>query len=184
MRFIGASGIVLWLTILWVLLWGNLSAANVLGGIAVAIGVLLFSRLPRLFYRRSVDAALINPVATLWFGVYVLYKLVEANLLLAWEIVTPRNKINTGVVAVPLRTDSEAAMLVVANVITLTPGTITFEARHTEEATDTPPVLFVNVLHLHDLERVRRDLLHIEVLSVRAFGSRAARDQLTERMPA
>ena len=59
-------------------------------------------------------------------------------------------------------------MMVVANVITLTPGTITIEAH------GTPPVLYVNVMHLHDLDGVRRDLLHIEELSVRAFGSTIA----------
>jgi len=93
--------------------------------------------------------------------------------VLAWEIVTPRNRINTGVVEVPLRTESNMATMIVANVITLTPGSLVLEA------VGSPPVLYVNVLHLHDLERVRHDLLHIEELSVRAFGSRAARAQLT-----
>ena len=118
----------------------------------------------------------IRPLALGWFFLYVLYKLVESNLVLAWEIVTPTNKITNGVVAVPLRTSSPSAMMVVANVITLTPGTMTIEV-----AGD-PPVLYVNVLHLHDVERVRRDLLHLEELSVRAFGSADARDQLAGRI--
>ena len=68
--------------------------------------------------------------------------------------------------------------MIVANVITLTPGTITIESL------GSPPVLYVNVMHLHDVERVRRDLLHIEELSVRAFGSKAAREQLEAKVVA
>ncbi|MDJ0769118.1 MAG: Na+/H+ antiporter subunit E [Ilumatobacter sp.] len=170
-----ASGIVVWLIALWVLLWGDLSWANVLSGAVVAVVVVTVARLPRLARRRDADVARVSLPATLWFGVYVLYKLVESNVVLAWEIVTPRNRINAGVVAVPLRTESRMAMMTVANVITLTPGTMTIEVA------GSPPVIYVNVLHLHDIEDVRRDLLRIEELSVRAFGSRAARAQLADQ---
>jgi multicomponent Na+:H+ antiporter subunit E len=172
---IRASGITIWLTALWLLLWADLSVANVLSGVAVSVAVVAVAGLPRVVRRRNDDAARVRPLATIWFGLYVLYKLVESNLVLAWEIVTPRNRINSGVVAVPLRTESSTAMMVVANVITLTPGTMTIEVR------GTPPVLYVNVLHLHDIDRVRSGLLHIEELSVHAFGSPAARAQLAER---
>ncbi len=36
---------VAWLTLLWVLLWGQVTIANVLGGMAVAAAVVLFARL-------------------------------------------------------------------------------------------------------------------------------------------
>jgi multicomponent Na+:H+ antiporter subunit E len=173
---IRASGTVMWIVALWVLLWGGASAANVLGGGVVAVVVSTVARLPR--RARGDDPVHVAPLATLRFGAYVLAKLVEANLVLAWEIVTPRNRINTGVVEVPLRTESELAMMVVANVITLTPGTVTIEAA------SSPPVLYVNVLHLHDLEEVRRDLLRIEELSVRAFGTIGARRQLERELTA
>jgi multicomponent Na+:H+ antiporter subunit E len=171
-----ASGLLLWITFLWVLLWGNLSVANALSGLAVAVVVLVVARLPRLSRPGAADSAKIAPLATLRFGVFVLVKLIEANLVLAWEIVTPRNRIHTGVVQVPLRTESDLALMVVANVVTLTPGTITIEVEQS------PPVLYVHVLHLHDLDAVRRDLLRIEELSVRAFGSSAARAQLARNI--
>ena len=168
------SWTVVWLVALWILLWGDLSVGNLASGLAVAVAVLAVSRLPR---GAGGDQRMrVRPLALAWFVLYVLYKLVESNLVLAWEILTPTNKINNGVIAVPLRTSSPSAMMVVANVITLTPGTMTIEV-----AGD-PPVLYVNVLHLHDVERVRRDLLHLEELSVRAFGSTGAREQLADRI--
>lgn len=177
MRFTWVSATLVWFTVLWILLWGTLSVANVLTGVLVAVVVLFIARQPAR-RRSSDDTARIRPLATLWFGLFVLYKLVEANLVLAWEIVTPHNKINTGVIAVPLRTESDVAMLVVSTVITLTPGTVTIDVK------GTPPVLYVNVLHLHDLEKVRASMLDIEERSVRAFGSRNDRAQLRERMSA
>ena len=163
------------MTVLWALLWGEISVGNLIAGLLVGVAVLVFAGLPSVTRRDGDDAPRLSLGATAYFAAYVLYKLVEANLVLAWEIVTPRNRINTGVVAVPLRTESNMAMMVVANVITLTPGTITIEAK------GSPAVLYVQVLHLHDIERVRVDLLHIEELSVRAFGSPSARAQLAAR---
>jgi multicomponent Na+:H+ antiporter subunit E len=174
-RAVRISGVLVWTVVLWVLLWGDLSAANVLSGLAVGLVVLTVAG-----STRDVDPqqrSRLAPLAALHFAGYFLYKLVEANLLLAWEIVTPRNRINTGVVEVPLRTESNLATMIVANVITLTPGSLVLEA------IGSPPVLYVNVLHLHDLERVRHDLLRIEALSVRAFGSATARAQLAGGTP-
>lgn len=172
------SGLLVWLTALWLLLWDDLTIANTLSGIAVALAVIAFARFPDVGRADADHRARVNPLAAAYLLVYVLYKLVEANLILAWEIVTPKNTINIGVVAVPLRTDNEIAMMVVANIITLTPGTVTIEAA------GTPPVLYVNVLHLDELEQVRKELLHIEELCVNAFGSRHDRAQLAGEVTA
>lgn len=171
MTALRGTSTVLWLTALWVLLWGNASVANVAGGFAIALSVLILARQAPTNRANPDESPRLRVLALVHLGAFVLYELVKANLLLAWEIVTPTNKIHTGVIAVPLRTDSDLAMMVVASVITLTPGTVTIEARNR------PSVLYVHVLHLHDIEEVRRDLLRIEELSVRAFGSRQARAQ-------
>lgn len=174
--------LLVWLTALWLLLWADLSFANVVSGIVVA-AVLLAAAGTRPIRRTGgsvgdgdgeSDIPVLAPLATLRFTVWVLAKLVQANLSLAWEILTPTNKISTGVVAVPLRTRSPLASMAVANVITLTPGTLSIELD------GMPPVLYVHVLHLHDPDQVRADLLRVEELAVRAFGSARARAQLSE----
>jgi len=177
-RAVRISGVLVWLMMLWVALWHDITVANVVAGFAVGAVVLLIAGLPRVWDRDDEHRARINVFRTVHFVGFVLYKLVEANLYLAWEIVTPQNQINVGVVAVPLRTESTTAAMIVANVITLTPGTITIESL------GSPPILYVNVMHLHDVEEVRRDLLHIEELSVRAFGSAASRAQLATKVSA
>ncbi len=177
MSAVRLSGVLLWTAVLWVALWHDISVANVLAGLLVGAAVLAVSGAPRVLARDDAERVRVRPLASLYFVGFVLYKLVEANLFLAWEIVTPRNQINVGVVAVPLRTESTTAAMIVANVITLTPGSITIESL------GSPPTLYVNVI-LHDIERVRSDLLHVEELSVRAFGSARSRAQLAAQVDA
>ena len=170
------SASILWLILLWVLLWADLSFATVLGGFIVAVFVLTFARVPRLLRRGDEQTPRMRPLSLLYFMGFVFIELVKSNLILAWEIITPGTRINNGVVAVPLRTTQPITMMVVANVITLTPGTMTIDAK------GNPAVLYVNVLFLHDVEQVRSDLLHLEELAVKAFGSREARQQFADHV--
>ena len=175
MKFRQIPLLVIWLTVLWVLLWGDVTAGNAITGIFFGSLILAGARLTR---SRAVDAETlprINPLMLLYFIVYVIVKLIQANLVLAWEILTPRNRINAGIIALPMHTDSQLAMLAVASVITLTPGSVTLEAK------GSPTVLYIHVLHLHNPEHVRQQLTRIEELTIRAFGSRLDRAQLQER---
>jgi multicomponent Na+:H+ antiporter subunit E len=159
-----------WLVAMWIALWGEVTVANVVGGILAATAVLATYRVAA----RPTPAYAIRPLAALRFLGYFLVKLFEANLILAWEVVTPRNKINEGIVAVPIRGCSDGLITLVANSITLTPGTVTLEVSRE------PAVLYVHVLHLRDVDEVRRDVQHLEDLVVRAFGSPEAIALLAE----
>jgi multicomponent Na+:H+ antiporter subunit E len=162
-RRVRLPAVVVWLTLLWVLLWGDVSAANVLGGLAVAVVVVVVAR--------DVSTARptgmrFRPLAALRFAGHFLVELVKANLVLAWEIVTPRNRIHTGIVAVELPGASDGLVTIVADAVTLTPGTLTVEVRR-----EPVPVLFVHVLHLRAVEDVRADVHRLRDLAERAFGS-------------
>ncbi len=151
--------LLVWLVAVWVALWEEVSPANVLSGLVVAVAVLTL--FPPGARRRS---GRVRPVPALRFLAYFAWKLVEASAIVAWEVVTPRNRINEGIVAIPIRGVSDVVITVVANAISLTPGTLTLEARRS------PAVLYVHVLHLHDVEAVRRETRHLEALAIRAFG--------------
>ena len=149
----------IWLTGVWVALWGEVTAANLLGG-AVAAGALVALLPPRGGQRHGWP----RPLAVARFLVYFLRKLIEASAVVAWEVITPSSRINEGIVAVPIRGVSPAVTTVVANAISLVPGTLTLEAA------EEPAVLYVHVLHLRDVEAVRREVRHLELLVFRAFG--------------
>jgi multicomponent Na+:H+ antiporter subunit E len=152
-----------WLLGVWLILWGSATPANVLSGLAVAAVVQL---LPQPSPGRG--RIVFRPLPALRFIVYFARKLVEASLVVAAEVLTPQDRIRTGIVAVPLQGASDALLTLVANAVTLTPGTLTLEVDRDQRT------LYVHVLHLHSVEDVRHDIRYLEVLAVRAFGSPAA----------
>ncbi len=148
-----------WLAVAWVALWGDISLANVIAGLALA--TLLVAGFPP---PTAPEPVRFHPLAAARFVLHFARKLVEASAIVAWEVVTPRNRINEGIVAVPLDTSSTTVVTLVANAISLTPGTLTLEV------TDHPTVLYVHVLHLHDIASVRRDVRRLETLALGAFA--------------
>lgn len=144
----------------WLALWEDISLANVVSGTILSVALLLLFRLPP-----TLHPGTIRPLAVVRFVAYFAWKLVEASAIVAWEVATPVNSINEGIVAVPIRGVSAALTTAVANAISLTPGTLTIDVD------DDPVVLYVHVLHLRDIEAVRRDVQRLETLAIRAFGS-------------
>jgi multicomponent Na+:H+ antiporter subunit E len=167
--------LLVWLTLVWVGLWGSASAANVLGGIAIALVLLLALPLDEVPDQDDVHAA-----ALLRFLGRFVVDLVRASLQVALLVVHPRVKLHQAVLAVPVRGASDRLLTLLANAISLTPGTLTLEV-------DRPrSTLYVHVLDVGaggaGLERVRADILRVENLAVRAVGSVAGRAALDEAM--
>lgn len=160
-----------WLTALWLILWRDISIANLLGGLVLAGVASSGVSAPRGSPRQHS----VRPVALAGFVVYFAWKLVEANLVLAREVVTPQNRIHTGIVAVPMRDYSDFVVTIVANAISLTPGTLTLEVRRTPE-----PVIYVHVLHLHDLDDVRAEVVSMARRAAASFPQVASSPVTTE----
>lgn len=153
---------VLLLVVIWTALWSNLSAANVLSGLLVA-GVIV-----AVFDTWHAGTIALRPLRAAAFAGFFLYKLVQSSLVVARTVVTPHHRIRTGIVAVPLRDCSDAVATLIADAISLTPGTLTLEVRRE------PLTLFVHILDVRHVERVQADIRTLEVLAVSAFGSREA----------
>lgn len=165
-------GMIVWLTALWLLLWRDLSVANVVSGVAIAV-TLAVGSIPRVARQHRV-----RPLALLRFVGFFTVKLVEANLVLAREVVTPQNRIHTGIVAVSMAGYSDLVVTIVANAVSLTPGTLTLEVRREPDA-----VIYVHVLHLHDLDDARNEVKAMATHASRAFEliGPAPADEAVER---
>ncbi|MDP8978670.1 MAG: Na+/H+ antiporter subunit E [Actinomycetota bacterium] len=160
----GGGAFVAWLALVWVALWGEVTAGNVLGGLVVGTGLLVAFRGAGPYRLRVV-----RPLQTLVFLGYFIRELVESNVVVAREVVSRRNRIREGIIEVALPHTTPTIATVVANAITLTPGTLTLEA----VAEDRSARLYVHVLHLHDVESVRGGLEHLHYRAARAFGDDA-----------
>lgn len=151
----------LWIVVVWVALWGGLSVANVLGGAAVA--AVLLAVFPAEGRRQ---AFVIRPLPALQFTGRFVVDLVRANAEVAWEVLTPSYQGDPGVVSVRLAPSSDALVTLVADAVTLTPGTLTLDVERTD---DGGAVLYVHVLHLHDPHDVRDGVRRLQYLAARAF---------------
>lgn len=147
-----------WLAAVWVMLWESLTWANVLGGVVVALAVLRIVPSHRVGGRVG-----FRPVAFLRLLGHFGVQLVLAAAKLSWEIFTPRNTINPAVVTVHLSTDVPGILALVANMVSLIPGTVTLDVDPDRRT------LTMHVLHLTTLDAARAEVLVLERLAVQAF---------------
>jgi len=160
-----------WLTLVWVGLWGSVSAANVLGGLAVAVGLLLLLR------QGPSDArAVIAPVALLRFSARFFVDLLVSSLQVVRLVLQPRIRLRQSVVSVRVPDASDLLLTLLADAISLTPGTLTVDV---DERTST---LYVHALDTGEgpegVERLRAGLRDQANAAVRAVGSAPARAHL------
>lgn len=166
-----AVGFGAFLLVVWLLLWGSVTMANVASGLVVAAIVLFVLPATRFPIRRPT----VRVVPALRFVGRVTWGLFRANAVVAREILSRESSINTGIVAVPLPYCSAGLLTLVANVLSLAPGTMAIEVTQ-----DPASVVYVHVLHLEDVEAVRRQTLDLAALAVRGFGSAEAVAHLEE----
>ncbi|MDZ4182530.1 MAG: Na+/H+ antiporter subunit E [Candidatus Cloacimonadaceae bacterium] len=110
---------------LWLLL-GGLSRDEVLVGAIVAVLVSLIF-LPRMTLLSDIR---FSPKSLLFMPIYLLVFLIElikSTIDVARRVVSPSLPINPGIVKVKTRLKSPLGRIVLANSITLTPGTMTVE---------------------------------------------------------
>jgi len=82
--------------------------------------------------------------------------LLVANALVAWEVVTPRHYMRPGIIAVPLRAKTDVEITLLANLITLTPGTLSIDV------SDDRSTLFVHGLHITSPDSLRAQVRRLE----------------------
>jgi multicomponent Na+:H+ antiporter subunit E len=116
--------LVIVLALIWLAITGNFSGANLLFGALIAVGAVLLLRdsvaPPRALHR------LRRIVSLAWL---FLYELNLSAIRVAILVMTPNLKsaLRPAVVAVPLTVTSDAEITLLANLITLTPGTLSID---------------------------------------------------------
>ncbi len=113
------------LFILWLLLAGTDTQELILGaGVSLLISLLFYKRLSLYGeFRVSLKAF----IYTIMYIFVFLAALVRSNLDVAFRVIQPVIPINPGIVHVKTKLKSPLARLILANSITLTPGTLTIE---------------------------------------------------------
>jgi len=107
------------LLMLWLLLVNELSFGHLLLGALLGWAVPLYTAR---FWPESVRIR--RPLVLLRFAVVVLYDIVVANVTVARLILGATDHLKPAFVVMPLEVETEAAISLLANTISLTPGTV------------------------------------------------------------
>jgi multicomponent Na+:H+ antiporter subunit E len=85
---------------------------------------------------------------------YFLKELFIASLVVAWDVITPRSHVESGVIALPLDAKTDIEITILASLISLTPGTLSLDV--SEDKT----VLYVHAVYIKhgDVEGLKREI--------------------------
>ncbi|NWG18985.1 MAG: Na+/H+ antiporter subunit E [Chloroflexi bacterium] len=87
------------------------------------------------------------------FVVYVLWEIILANLNVAKAVLlTPKERLRPGIVALPLDIRSDAEITMLANLITLTPGTLSLDVSTDRRC------LYVHAMEIGDPHEFRQSI--------------------------
>ena len=119
----------------WILLTGSFVWQELVAGAVVSAGVALFSarwfvhEAPGRFFGKRL-------FILIWYCVGIFpWELIKANWDMAKRAFSPKLKINPGIIRVPVDIPTEYGKTMLANSITLTPGTITVDIDEREGQT-------------------------------------------------
>lgn len=107
-----------WTAFMWVMLQGEVSIGNIVGGLLVGLAVVLLLPLPAV----PIDGIKFNigPILTL-VGVWIV-DLFKGAFHVAWLAYRPQDPPNTAILKVPMRVESEAIFALATVMYNLQPG--------------------------------------------------------------
>ncbi|MCD4536029.1 Na+/H+ antiporter subunit E [Nocardioides sp. cx-169] len=151
---------VVWLTLVWLALWGEVTPLLLVGGVLVAVLVCVVFPLP------PIDLVCrVRPLLLLGVLAWFLVDVVRASAQVA-GVVLRRRPVRNAVVAVDLESSSDFLMTLVAAMLSLIPGSVVVEARRSTHT------LYLHVLDVPDAgaaEDFRRSALMLEQRLLRAL---------------
>lgn len=83
---------------------------------------------------------------------YFIKALVISNLRVMWDVITPGHISKPGIIGIKLDAESDFEILLVANLISLTPGTLSIDISEDKKT------LFVHVMYLNDIDQASREI--------------------------
>jgi len=160
--------LVAWLVVIWMMLWGELSAGTLLGGLAVAVITTWSLPLPAL------DAGIrLRPLPFVRFLLWFLLDLVTSTARVVFWVLRSGSP-PTRIVRVRLRTSSDSMTMMIMVALSTVPGSLVLEVYTGSRE-----------LVLHILGRTgevaaptQAGVTRLESRIVAAFGTRADREEL------
>jgi multicomponent Na+:H+ antiporter subunit E len=110
------------LAFVWSALNGSFSVTGLFVGFIIGYAVLFV--LQPLFGKSRYFTALFDGIALVLF---FLYELFVSSLKVVWDVLTPTQRSKPAIIAVPIDTATDAELTVLANLVSLTPGSLSVD---------------------------------------------------------
>lgn len=94
-------------------------------------------------------------LSLIFLAVY-LKNLVRANIAVAYDIITPKHRMQPGIIRVPLKLETDFSILMLVNLITMTPGTMSLDISSDKT------YLYIHAMYLKDKEKVVEEIKEME----------------------
>lgn len=137
----------IFLALAWVALTGGLSVENFFAGFAVGYGVIWLAR-----DAIGAQTYVMKVPRVIRFGFHFLGLFARSSIRLTVEIMTIRNTMRPAILAVPLDAATDTEILILASLITLTPGGLALDVSPDRK------YLYVHEMYVGDPERARAEL--------------------------
>jgi len=163
----------IFLLAIWLLMWGEVSVANVAGGVVVITALfLIFPTGDHTLPNRR-----IHPIALVHLLAYFVGALVMANISVARSILGRRSSVRSEVLIMPLCTSDPGMLTLITTMTVLTPGSLILEVRRD------PAAVRVHTFGHGDPAGVASTIRRLEELGIGALGDDAQRASLESRPP-
>lgn len=136
------------LALLWAGMLGGFSLANVTSGLVLGYFVLYYTSRGTPGHQSYFGKVpkLLN------FLVYYLWEILKSNAMVAYDVLTLSPRMTPGVIGIPLDARTDLEITVLANLITMTPGTLSLDISADRKT------LFVHAMYLQNPEDLRADI--------------------------
>lgn len=135
------------LALAWASVTGLFTGVNLFIGFFLGFLILVFA--DRSTEQRSY-ITMVYRVAN--FMGFFIWDLILANIRMAYTVLFPSRTMRPGIIAIPLDAKTDAEIMLVANLISLTPGTFSIDVS-TDRST-----LYVHEMYIDDVELLRYDI--------------------------
>lgn len=145
------------LAVTWMFLKGTLTIQAFLEGLLFGVAAILVTRAiirPETSYTFPRLLKKVPPFLA-YLGFFI-SQIIVGNLDVAYRALHPKMPISPGILAINIEGKSELEVAMMANTITLTPGTLTMDVNLRKK------VMYVHTISARELEEVRQELKQVE----------------------
>jgi len=139
----------IFLPLVWMALTGSFTVVNFVVGLVLSSVCLWLAGSPS---EVALVVYVVRFIRFLGFIGFFIMELVLANLRVAWEVITPAHHMRPAIIAIPLDASTDLQITILANFITLTPGTLSLDVSEDHRT------LYIHAMYVDDPDQFRREL--------------------------